>query len=316
MDHIPEANLSPISRWLDSEWSHHPVVRSVEVEGAKVCYRWWNPSDVHKPALMLVHGFLAHARWWDHIAPQLMSRYTVLAPDFTGMGDSDWRPEYSRRQYAKELISVARSADLGRVTLVAHSFGALPALYAALKYPGLIDRVIIVDAKVWLNGEEPDVDVRPLRRYPDPATAKARFKLIPPPRQAVPAIMDYIASHSMRTAPEGGWSWKFDPQLFGKLLPDYPVDLFVGAPLPVDLIYGSLSDVVREAEIQRFVQNLPSCGQPVAVPLSGHHVMIEQPVGLIAALNGLLARPHAASIRWQTAADFTSPGVAHLRKGP
>jgi len=291
MDDMRKAEPSPLSRWLDSAWSHHPVVRAVEVNGAMVRYSWWNPSDQHKPALMLVHGMFAHARWWDHIAPQLTSRYTVLAPDFTGMGDSDWRPEYSRRHYAEELISVARHAGLGKISLIAHSFGATPALYAALEYPDVIERVIIIDAKVWRTGEEPDIDIRPLRQFSDPETAKARFRLLPAPRQPVPEIMDYIASHSLRRAPEGGWTWKFDPQLWGKLLP-YPADVFVGARLPVDLIYGALSDVVRQAEIRRFVQNLPCLGEPVAIPLSGHHVMIEQPIGLVAALNGLLACPH------------------------
>jgi pimeloyl-ACP methyl ester carboxylesterase len=278
------------------------VARAVEVDGAKVRYSWWNPSDEHKPALMLVHGLFAHARWWDHIAPQLTSRYTVLAPDFTGMGDSDWRPEYSRRHYAEELIRVARDAGLAKVFLIAHSFGATPALYAALKYPDLVERVIVVDAKVWPNGEEPDIqDARPPRHYPDPATAKARFRLLPAPRQAAPAVLDYIAGHSVRRAPEGGWTWKSDPELFGKLLPEQPVDLFVGARLPVDLIYGGSSDIVRQAELRKIVENLPCCGEPVAVPLSGHHVMIEQPIGFVAALNGLLARPHgqhSGGSRW------------------
>jgi hypothetical protein len=50
---------------------------------------------------------------------------------------------------------------------------------------------------------------------------------------------------------------------------------------------------VGEAELAAFLANMPACGAPIIVPLSHHHIMIEQPVGLVAALNGLLAHPRA-----------------------
>jgi len=139
--HDPIAAPSPLSAWLAEGWEQHATVREVDVEGATVRYRAWGCDDRDKPGLVLAHGFLAHARWWDHIAPRLTDRYRVIAPDFTGMGDSDRRPAYSRHQYARELIAATRHAGFEQAIFVAHSFGSSSALYAATLAPDLIERV-------------------------------------------------------------------------------------------------------------------------------------------------------------------------------
>src|SRR4029450_8692483 len=88
-----------------------PDERAVDVEGAAVRYRAWGPLGA--PGVVLVHGGLAPARWWDHIAP-LLGAYRVLAPDLTGHGDSDWRSEYDTLQWARELSAVIRDDGLRR----------------------------------------------------------------------------------------------------------------------------------------------------------------------------------------------------------
>jgi len=291
MADIEYPQYSPLDCWLNAAWAHKPSVRAVVVDGATVRYRAWNVCQGARRGLMFVHGFLAHARWWDHIAPHFADRYAVVAPDSTGSGDSDWRATYSRSQFAEELVAVARDADVGKLTVVAHSFGATAALYAAANFPDLIERVIVVDARVFLSGNEIDVREPPSRRYPDAARMRAHYRLMPPGKWPVPAVEDYIALHSMRETPEGDWTWKFDPKLFRMVKKDNLATEVAGMSRPVDFIHAEQSEVVGKIETQRFVDNFPGCGEPVLVPLSHHHIVIEQPVGLVAALNGLLARP-------------------------
>src|SRR3546814_12259917 len=54
---------------------------------------------------------------------------------------------------------------------------------------------------------------KPLRIYPDFATARGRYKLSPPQQVGEPFLFDYMAYHSLRRV-EGGWSWKFSPAVF------------------------------------------------------------------------------------------------------
>ena len=279
----------PLSAWLANTWARPADVRGVEVDGAVVRYRCWGLEARSRPGLMLVHGFMAHARWWDHIGPHFTDRYVVLAPDFTGMGDSDRRPTYSRRQYARELVATARDAGLDRVTLVAHSFGAVAALYAAKLAPELIGRVIVIDAHVFRTEAETGIPVKPEKTYSNFSAALARYRLMPPGAWPDPEISAYIAHHSVRGFGDGRWGWKFDPEIFRSVHRERLRDELKGLPLAVDFIRAGDSELVGEAELAAFLAHMPACGAPVTVPLSHHHIMIEQPVGLIAALNGLLA---------------------------
>jgi len=288
---------TPLSRWLAAGWRCDAEVRAVEVEGATVRYRGWGLSEAGKPGLVFVHGFLAHARWWDHIAPHFADRYRVIAPDFTGMGDSDRRAAYSRRQYARELVAALRDAGMQDAILVAHSFGTVSALVAASIDPERVRRVIVIDAHVFRAEDEGNVPMQPEKSYPSFDAARARYRLAPPGAWPDPEIEDYIARHSIRRMADGRWGWKFDPETFRSVHRERLRNELKGLPLAVDFIHAGNSEVVDAASLAAFRLHMPACGTPVTVPLSHHHVMIEQPVGLVAALNGLLAQPHQGEAR-------------------
>lgn len=285
-------SASQLVRWLDQGWSVKPRLHAVDVQGAAVRYRAWGLDDTAKPGLLLAHGFIAHARWWDHIAPRFCDRYRVIAPDFTGMGDSDRRDDYSRRQYGRELIASARHAGFDQVTIIAHSFGSGPALHAAALAPELVTRAVLVDSRL---APVPDTDgaarsIEPERQYPDRQTALERYRLTPPGAWPVPEIVDYIARHSLRQTDEGRWAWKFDPLAYRALGRREALggELRTLA-VPVDFVHAADSEVVSPDDITLHLPRLPGNPSVVTVPLSHHHIMVEQPVGLVAALNGLLA---------------------------
>jgi pimeloyl-ACP methyl ester carboxylesterase len=47
-------------------------------------------GDDSRPPLLLLHGGMAHARWWDPVAARLADRLHVFAADLPGHGDSPW----------------------------------------------------------------------------------------------------------------------------------------------------------------------------------------------------------------------------------
>jgi len=292
---IQAPSPSPLLQWLSNQWSIEPEIGSVDVEGATVRYRRWRgaPADAGaRPGLAFVHGFMAHARWWDHIAPHFRNRFDVIASDFTGMGDSDRRPGYARRQYSREILAAAAHAGLTDVTLIAHSFGGLCALNAAMASQGLVRRVILIDSHVFLPPKT-DRERRkpePERRYATAQEAMERYRLTPPAAAAVPEIVAYIARHSLREA-DGRWGWKFDPQIVGM---DNDAELRRAVrtmSLPVDFVHAECSAVIGPSESAELRTQLRALDRFVTVPVSDHHIMIEQPVALVAALDGLLEQP-------------------------
>ena len=80
--------------------ANEPERSFVAVEGARVETLAWGERG--KPGLMFLHGGAAHADWWSFIAPFFARERRVVAPSFTGMGRSDWRPAYDFRQFVRE----------------------------------------------------------------------------------------------------------------------------------------------------------------------------------------------------------------------
>lgn len=59
--------------------------RTAQVNGTKLHYL----TAGHGPALILLHGYAETSLMWRPIMPALAKRFTVIAPDLPGIGDSD-----------------------------------------------------------------------------------------------------------------------------------------------------------------------------------------------------------------------------------
>lgn len=280
-----------IARWLRHNWDQQPDTFAVEVDGAAIACRGWNLADTRLPGLVLVHGFRAHARWWDHIAPALADAYRVVAFDLSGMGDSGRRPAYSRAQNAREVLGVAAHCGFTPATVIAHSFGAIGSMIAARTAPEAVRRLIVIDSALpTLADIDNQIAVMPQRHYPDEESAVARYRLIPPGQWPQPAVLAYIARHSV-CRDEQGWTWKFDPDLATSYNREAYRDALFGITVPVDLIYGDSTEVMtapRRAQVNDMARNI---GRHIAIPACHHHVLIEQPLALVSAIRALLANP-------------------------
>ncbi|ATE63664.1 alpha/beta fold hydrolase [Rhizorhabdus dicambivorans] len=269
--------------------------RSVSIDGVEISYRLWDSAPADAPTLLFLHGFRAHSRWWDHILPFFRDDYRVATMDFSGLGDSGWRDRYTMRGFAREILAVIEDAGLAPVTIVAHSFGGSPAAYASLLQPEAISHAIIIDTRLILGGvpEPAQIELQAFnpgkRVYKDMDEARSRYRLIPSSGDVDAEIIDHIARHSARPA-EGGWTWKFDPSFDPQLTDDPDRLVPPGVTMPIDYIYGDRSGVVTPALADLMLSQLPSCHAPIVIPHSDHHVLLEQPVALVAVLRALLLR--------------------------
>ena len=58
--------------------------RTATVDGIKLYYL----TAGHGPTVILLHGYTQTSRMWKPIIPLLAERFTVIAPDLPGIGDS------------------------------------------------------------------------------------------------------------------------------------------------------------------------------------------------------------------------------------
>lgn len=254
-------------------------------------YLHWNPQDEHKPGLLFAHGFRAHARWWSFIAPFFMSRFRVCALDFAGMGDSGHRPQYEPQLFTNDLVGVIEAARLGPVTLVGHSFGGGRVLRTCADFPALVQRAVLIDSMVNVPGQPdrhpPPLELRQKKVYASLDEALQRFRLVPAPNVAAPYVLDYIGRHSLQQHSEG-WSWKFDAN-FAPRQNEPDGSLYLQRiTAPLTYIYGEFSIVVSRERAYSVVRHMRNGHGPIAIPEAHHHVLLDQPLALVAALRATL----------------------------
>jgi pimeloyl-ACP methyl ester carboxylesterase len=99
------------------------------------------------PVLLLIHGVGDNSKSWGPVHAKLAQRFTVIAPDLLGHGESD-KPhaDYSLPAFANGMRDLLAVLGIERVTVVGHSFGGGVAMQFAYQYPQLVERIVLVSA--------------------------------------------------------------------------------------------------------------------------------------------------------------------------
>ena len=286
--------LESFEQFLERSIARPGLSRHAQVAGTRLHYLEW-PGPPGAPPLLLLHGFLAHAHWWDFVAPSLAESYRVIAPDFSGMGDSEFRDEYSHALFDQEVTGLIEALGIAGCPVVGHSFGGRILLYACMRQPQLISRAIVVDSRLG-SPSDPiggfDEDWRPKKRYADAQSILQRFVLRPV--EPAPAMaLKHMARHSVREE-QGQWVWKFDENVTRlyqgrKDMPRVDDTLELrNLATPVDFIYGEESKVVTPPRARLLKGCLSNVHTVTGLPSCHHHLPVSQPIALVGALRVLL----------------------------
>jgi pimeloyl-ACP methyl ester carboxylesterase len=105
--------------------------------------------------VVLLHGWPETWYEWRKIMPALAVRYTVIAPDSRGLGDSE-RTEsgYDASTLAEDVFSLVQSLGFEQIFLVGHDLGVSTAYAYAAKYREAVQRLVILDIPLEGFGRE------------------------------------------------------------------------------------------------------------------------------------------------------------------
>jgi haloacetate dehalogenase len=105
----------------------------------------------HGPALLLLHGHPQTHAIWHKVAPTLAERYTVIAADLRGYGDSG-KPagdtdhaNYSKRRMAQDQIALMKALGHDTFAVIGHDRGGRVAARMALDHPQALTRLVTLD---------------------------------------------------------------------------------------------------------------------------------------------------------------------------
>jgi pimeloyl-ACP methyl ester carboxylesterase len=121
--------------------SVRPLIRFRDIHGYWRAFRMVGSG----PPLLLIHGIGDSSETWLKVIPELARRYTVIAPDLLGHGESAKpRADYAIAAYACGMRDLLGVLDVDRVTVAGHSLGGGIAMQFAYQFPDRCERLVLV----------------------------------------------------------------------------------------------------------------------------------------------------------------------------
>ena len=119
------------------------ALQELALHGHRVAYRAAGAG----PVIVLVHGITSNSSTWERVMPYLAKRFTVIAPDLLGHGESAKpRGDYSLGAYASGVRDLLVALGHDRATFVGHSLGGGVAMQLAYQFPERCERLVLVDS--------------------------------------------------------------------------------------------------------------------------------------------------------------------------
>jgi pimeloyl-ACP methyl ester carboxylesterase len=250
----------------------------------------------HGPAVLLLHGYAETSLMWKPLLPALTDRFTVIAPDLPGIGDSAIPADgLDMTTAAVRIRALVRSLGIEKASVAGHDIGLMVAYAYAAQFPAEVEKLVVMDAFLpgvggweqiynnpgyWhfrFNGPTPEELVRGRERiyfdylWNDLAADKTRS--IPDADRNA-----YVTAYSQPGRMRAGWSYFVS---FPRTAEEFARFAATKLTMPVLSIGGdkSLGEFLgRQMELA--ASNVTA----IVVKDSGHWLLEEQPAETIGAL--------------------------------
>lgn len=234
----------------------------LESRRAEVCGLGWhfkasaNLSYSTLPPIVLIHGLGVSSRYMIPTAERLATSRPVYAPDLPGFGQSE-KPESALHiaEMADGLAEWMRAVKIDRAVLLANSIGCQIAVDLAVRYPALVERMILIS---------PTVD--PLARSVFRQFLRLLLDVPREPLSLLPIVLsDYLKAGIGRTAKT--FAYAMQDQIERKL-PE--------AGCPALVVRGERDPVVPQRWAEDVARLLPT-GRLIVIKDAAHAVNYNSP---------------------------------------
>ena len=124
----------------------------IKIPYGHIAAKWWGPKHVRP--ILAIHGYLDNAGTFDRLIPLLPKEQSYLAIDLPGHGHSSYIPNgtvYNIFDYSYIIYYICKQFGWSRVSIMAHSLGAIISFILITTFPNYIDLYIAIDATSPLN---------------------------------------------------------------------------------------------------------------------------------------------------------------------
>jgi len=273
-----------------------PESGSVRIDGKKIHYL----TGGEGPAVILLHGYTQTSRMWRPLLEKLTDKFTIIAPDLPGIGDSDIPKDGSDMKTAAIRIhELAKSLGIAKARVVGHDIGLMVAYAYAAQFPSEVEKLAVLDAflpgvagwerayndpKMWhfrFNGPTPEALVKGREKiyfayFWNDLAADGSRSLSAADRNA------YVAAYSRPGRMRAGWAyfaaWQDTAKDFTEMARkklSMPVLSMAGEKASAAILGPQMQLVASNVTVANFKD-------------TGHWLMEERPVDTMKTLAGFL----------------------------
>jgi pimeloyl-ACP methyl ester carboxylesterase len=263
----------------------------VQVDGRLLAYRRWGTSGT---PVLLLGGFIEPSDVWRKVGPLLArAGHRVYALDLPPFGYSERKGPYDLTTWLGEIEGFERALGISRPVIVGHSLGAASAVGEALRHPGALRGIVLLDgdalradaAPSWIGHLALDPWFTALYRLLTGSDFLFRRGL----RQAYgpngPPITPAEIERWQRPFRVAGTAQAFKEMLPNGIAGWTDADLRRVHGVPVSVVWGALDGVDSVAAGRRTAALLHA--PFVLLPGAGHLSMLVAPQGVAAAVERL-----------------------------
>jgi pimeloyl-ACP methyl ester carboxylesterase len=117
--------------------------RFAKIEGKRIHYF----TAGQGPHLILLHGYTQTSRMWRPLIDKLKDKFTVIAPDLPGIGDSDIPKDgCDMKTAAIRIHALAKSIGVTKARVVGHDIGLMVAYAYAAQFSAEVEKLVVMDA--------------------------------------------------------------------------------------------------------------------------------------------------------------------------
>ena len=264
----------------------HPIrlqkdrpLRFRKVYPVKVSYTDWGASDL--PIVICCGGVANSARRFSYLAADLKDRFRVICMDWVGRGQSGWmdsQSDYTAETYVEQLRQLCRHLGDRPVTLLGSSLGGSVAIDFSVRYPRLVNKLILNDIGPYIPRQRRARRAETLVRFyvfREPADLLRRIGASQKNDGPIPDnVRFYITYHQTRwSEQDGGRIYRHDMRAMQAYRSQAQSsldqwELWRKVDCPLLLIHGMSSDALLDATIHR-MQKIRSFDL-IHVPNTGH----------------------------------------------
>ncbi|HWY06230.1 MAG TPA: alpha/beta hydrolase [Candidatus Acidoferrales bacterium] len=270
--------------------------KTADVDGLKFHYL----TAGHGPAAILLHGYTQTSLMWRPIIPLLAEKFTVIAPDLPGIGDSGIPADgLDMKSAATRVHALAKSLGIEKARVVGHDIGLMVAYAYAAQFPSEVEKLVVMDAflpgvagwedvynnpGIWhfrFNGPTPEALVRGRERiyfehYWNDFAADKTHSISEADRVA------YAAAYARPGRMRAGWAYFVS---FPQAAKDFAVLSQTKLNMPVLAIGGEKANGTLLGQQMKLVATNATM---VVLKNTGHWVLEEQPKQTTGALLNFL----------------------------